>query len=101
MQGLQLSAPDGTVLTSVGFFVGDSVGFFVGDSVGFFVGDCRRDIGARQGVRERGSGVHSQDVHKTCAKRLYSPPWGSSSANRSGSLLATRWDSSLETAGRT
>ena len=34
------------------------------------------------------------------AKRLYSPPWGSSSAIRSGSSSATRSDSSWETAGR-
>ena len=87
------------VLTSVGFFVGDSVGFFVGDSVGFFVGDCRKGIAARQGVRDERGIKHLQQRARH-AKRLYSPPWGSSSAIRSGSSSATRSDSSWETAGR-
>ena len=59
------------------------------------MGDCST---ARR--QRRGLGVHSQDVHKTCAKSLYSPLLGSSWAIRSGSSSATRSDSSWETAGR-
>ena len=40
------------------------MGFLVGDSVGFFVGDCRRDIAARQGVRDEAPAC----THKMCTR---------------------------------
>ena len=53
---MHLPASNESVLTSVGFFVGDSVGFFVGDSVGFFVGDCRKSTSHEASEIERGIG---------------------------------------------
>ena len=38
---------------------GRGVGLFVGDWVWLFVGDCRKDIAAREGVRDEDAQLHT------------------------------------------